>query len=72
MATSKQILELEVEKTAIERSIDWLEYLGGAKNLPPEPAKQLPAWFWGIWWALLLVMAIAFSGQASKFIYIDF
>jgi hypothetical protein len=28
--------------------------------------------FRGIWWGLLLVVVMLFSGQTSKFIYIDF
>ena len=51
-----------------------LEYLGGV-------TEQAPAWWlrgtqasivWGIWWALLILLTLLFSGQSSKFIYIDF
>ena len=51
-----------------------LEYLGGSREeLPP----AVPAWFaspWalGIWWSLLATLILFFSGQTSKFIYIDF
>ena len=50
------------------------EYLGGvAEELPPSgPAwLQGPIW-WGIWWAILVLLTLSFSGQTSKFIYIDF
>jgi hypothetical protein len=30
------------------------------------------AWFRGFWWILLLAVIVIFSGQTSKFIYIDF
>jgi hypothetical protein len=51
-----------------------LEYLGGVRERPPErwlSWMQAPIW-WGIWWALLILLALSFSGQTSKFIYIDF
>jgi hypothetical protein len=51
-----------------------LEYLGGVTD---EPAAYIPKWmqgpvWWGIWWAILIFLVLAFSGQTSKFIYIDF
>ncbi len=51
-----------------------LEYLGGVTEEPPVEA---PAWmtgpiWWGTWWALLVLLTLCFSGQTSKFIYIDF
>lgn len=51
-----------------------LEYLGGVDE---QPAIRLPGWmrgpvWWGIWWAVLILLLLAFSGQTSKFIYIDF
>lgn len=51
-----------------------LEYLGGAQDAPP-PGVPLPLsnWlFWGLWWAALTLVVYVFSGQSSKFIYIDF
>jgi len=51
-----------------------LEYLGGVtEQLPVERLgwMQSPIW-WGVWWAVLILLTIAFSGQTSKFIYIDF
>ena len=51
-----------------------LEYLGGSRDQLPEEAAPLfaSAWFRGIWWTLLIVLILFFSGQKSKFIYIDF
>jgi hypothetical protein len=51
-----------------------LEYAGGVTDEPPFPSV---AWmksglWWGIWWAVLILLVVAFSGQSSKFIYIDF
>ena len=57
--------------------MDWikhlLEYLGGELDTPP-PGLKLPlnAYWWGLWWGLLLVVIMFFCGQSSKFIYIDF
>jgi hypothetical protein len=50
------------------------EYLGGVSEDPSLPWlswMQGPIW-WGIWWGVLILLTFAFSGQASKFIYIDF
>jgi hypothetical protein len=51
-----------------------LEYLGGVSEEPP---SETPRWmtgplWWGLWWAALLLLTLFFSGQTSKFIYIDF
>jgi hypothetical protein len=51
-----------------------LEYLGGVTEEPPFAWlewTESPIW-WGIWWAVLVLIALSFSGQTSKFIYIDF
>ncbi len=51
-----------------------LEYLGGVREDPPLPSlvwMKGPLW-WGLWWAILILLVVAFSGQSSKFIYIDF
>jgi len=49
------------------------EYLGGARDVPPEGLRlSSRSLLWGLWWGLLLAAIIAFSGQSSKFIYIDF
>ena len=51
-----------------------LEYLGGSQDAPPPGFPvQLSNWFfWGLWWAALTLAVYIFSGQSSKFIYIDF
>jgi hypothetical protein len=51
-----------------------LEYLGGAQDDPPPgfPISLVHAWFWGLWWGVLVGLIFIFSGQSSKFIYIDF
>lgn len=51
-----------------------LEYLGGVTDQLPVywlRWMQSPIW-WGIWWATLILLTLLFSGQTSKFIYIDF
>lgn len=51
----------------------WFEMLGGSRDLPPAWANQ--PWVlagWGLWWGLLAAIILTFSGQTSKFIYIDF
>ncbi len=49
------------------------EYLGGAQDDPPS-GFPIGLWspLWGLWWGLLMCVIIAFCGQSSKFIYIDF
>ena len=60
------------------RTLMWLkqllDYLGGAADEPPvESPKFLTApIFLGLWWGALIIMVVLFSGQTSKFIYIDF
>ena len=51
-----------------------LEYLGGVTEQAParwRPWVQGPLW-WGLWMAALILLVLVFSGQTSKFIYIDF
>jgi hypothetical protein len=50
----------------------WLEYLGGASDALPGGAAIDSPLLWAIWWSALFLAAWIFSGQASKFIYIDF
>lgn len=52
------------------RILHVLECLGGARDLPSRTWLAVPAW--GAWWAVLLLIIWIFSGQDSKFIYIDF
>jgi hypothetical protein len=51
-----------------------LEYLGGERDVAPAGFPiSLSNWvFWGLWWAALAAVVFVFSGQGSKFIYIDF
>jgi hypothetical protein len=51
-----------------------LEYLGGEQDEPPAGFPvSLGNWcFWAIWWGALALLIFVFSGQSSKFIYIDF
>jgi len=58
----------------LEKIKSILEYLGGvSEDLPLESLRWMrgPLW-WGTWWAVLILSIVAFSGQSSKFIYIDF
>ena len=49
------------------------EYLGGEKDTPPAGIRvDLQSPFWGLWWGVLACVILAFCGQSSKFIYIDF
>jgi hypothetical protein len=48
------------------------DYLGGANDKSPSSLPAPNSIFWGAWWGFLLFLVISFSGQSSKFIYIDF
>ncbi len=49
------------------------EYLEGAREeLPPKLQFIASPWLRGLWWGLLAGVILLFSGQTSKFIYIDF
>jgi len=49
------------------------EYLGGAQDVSPNSFFMPPGSLnWGLWWGLLAAVIVAFCGQSSKFIYIDF
>jgi hypothetical protein len=50
------------------------EYLSGERDqAPPGFPIAISNWvFWGLWWGALAVVIFLFSGQSSKFIYIDF
>ncbi len=59
------------------RVLLWLkqlcEYLGGERNDRPVGFPfDVGSPFWGLWWGILVCLILIFSGQASKFIYIDF
>ena len=51
-----------------------LEYIGGEIDSPPVgfPVRLTNLLIWGLWWAALAAIIYIFSGQSSKFIYIDF
>ena len=51
-----------------------VEYLAGEKDDCPVgvPIALSNFLFWGIWWGILVGIIFIFSGQSSKFIYIDF
>jgi hypothetical protein len=51
-----------------------LDYLGGVNgDLPVESLGWMRSpLFWCLWWATLILLIAVFSGQTSKFIYIDF
>ena len=49
------------------------EYLGGERDAPPPGLGLSPGSpLWGLWWGLLSALILLFSGQSSRFIYIDF
>jgi hypothetical protein len=51
-----------------------VEYLAGELDEPPArfPVAVSNWLFWGLWWGGMAVLVFIFSGQSSKFIYIDF
>ena len=49
-----------------------LEYLGGAQDELDWMPPLSNSWFWGLVWTALCTLIYVFSGQNSKFIYIDF
>jgi hypothetical protein len=52
---------------------EFCEFLEGAREDPPPSLAFLSSgWFRGLWWGLLIALILLFSGQTSKFIYIDF
>ncbi len=48
------------------------EYLGGVVDFIPSTRARIDSPLWGFWWAFLILIIIAFCGQSTKFIYIDF
>jgi hypothetical protein len=58
----------------LEWIMQLLEYLAGEVDEPPVglPLLLKNWWFWTLWWAAMALLIFAFSGQSSKFIYIDF
>jgi len=64
----------ETNVTILEWFKQAIEYLGGEVDEPPVGFPiSLGDWaFWAIWWGVLALVIFVFSGQSSKFIYIDF
>jgi hypothetical protein len=57
----------------LRRCVEALEVLGGARAVPEAIARR--AYFpiaRGLWWGLLMLLAWAFAGRATKFVYVDF
>ena len=59
------------------KAFEWFktvcEYLEGCTEEPPPGWEKLSAaWVRGLWWGLLILVILLFSGQTSKFIYVDF
>ena len=51
----------------------WLEMLGGSRPLPPSLASRTSIGLArGCFWLALLLLAWAFAGRATKFVYVDF
>ena len=51
----------------------FIEYVEGTRDDAPSGFRvPLASPLWGLWWTFLLALIVVFSGQASKFIYIDF
>lgn len=51
----------------------WSDYLSGTTDESPDDRKvPISSPLWGVWWGVLIVIIYIFSGQSSKFIYIDF
>jgi hypothetical protein len=58
---------------ALEQFKAVCEYLEGAREVAPVRFKLLSSpWIQGLWWGLLAGAILLFSGQTSKFIYVDF
>jgi hypothetical protein len=64
----------DASNTTLEWLKQALEYIAGEQDEPPPgyPAALRAWWFWGLWWGALSTVIYIFSGQSSKFIYIDF
>jgi hypothetical protein len=57
----------------VKRLTHFLEMLGGARPLPERvEGSRLVAVAFGCYWALCIVLTLAFAGRGAKFIYIDF
>lgn len=57
-------------KTKLRWLIDCLT--GKETGLPTSGILSYRSLLWPIWWVILFAIICVFSGQSSKFIYIDF
>jgi hypothetical protein len=57
----------------MQRIMRLLEVAGGARPLPEAlQARVLVGFARGGWWVVLLLLAWAFAGHTTKFVYVDF
>ncbi len=53
--------------------VEWLEIAGGARPFPLEwESRGTAAVMRAAWWLFLFVLAAAFAGKNTKFVYVDF
>jgi hypothetical protein len=51
----------------------WLEIIGGSRALPETwKSRSDVAVLRAAWWIVLLLLALAFAGRNTKFVYVDF
>ena len=51
----------------------WLEYFGGVTDAPPKGLRfDLGSRWWGVYWAVLVLLLYIFGAQTSRFLYVDF
>jgi hypothetical protein len=78
MAIETATIEARALERRMARALEWAkglaEYLAAERDQAPAGFPiTLGNWlFWGLWWAALAILIFVFSGQSSKFIYIDF
>ena len=58
----------------IKQKLRWLIdcLTGKERDLPTSGMLSYRSLLWPIWWVILFAIICVFSGQSSKFIYIDF
>jgi hypothetical protein len=60
-------------RSTVERILHALEIAGGARSLPQALQTRVSvAFVRGGWWVILLLLAWAFAGRTTKFVYVDF
>jgi hypothetical protein len=53
--------------------VTWLEILGASRPLPRQLEERIGIGLArGAWWLLLFLLAWAFAGRTTKFVYVDF